>query len=277
MRRGLTFRSGGLLAALFCTLGSMSFASEEKTTTLEKMRTLVKEDPKAEMRPTPLEVEWIGDIEEDDGSVTRLRLEKGQIWNGQISLVREYRGHSYGWDRPVYFEKIPAEKEIEECGNLHELEKLFGKSSFGFCATGGLDGLIQSNAAWVCISPNDEGKLTYLRVHADTSIEEEQLGKGVPRVDSVSFTRGELRPANPDSREEKKTYPSAKDLFEAGEREKARKRERLPQPLRDLIAVREHPEDPNLAHLAKAIQAIQKRAEPGTIPAIGGRDAGETS
>lgn len=233
-----------------------------EATTLADMLAKVKGDQDVTWDTRPLSRDWIGDITNAEGKMERLRLEKGRITKGEISLLRTYpNGGFMQSDAPVYVTFIPADDKIRSCKTVAELKEILGPGQPSFDGWGGPDG-IHSSHSWVCFSPAGKDRLTYISVFADTLFHEEQQAKGVTQVNKLRIRRGELRPADPSNPKELDIYLSGAGLFAKEEAEKARERQRYPQPLRELILAKDHPEDSDLKHLSAAIQAIRNDPDP---------------
>ena len=240
---------------------AMSVARADSTNLIE-MLAAVQRNSKVSQELMPLDRDWIGDIKDEEGTVTKLRLEKGRIVAGEISLLRTYPSGSYlGSDAPVYLKMIPANQELHKCATLGELKKLLGTGQPSISGWGGF-GRLHSSHSWVCFSPVADQSLAYVSVFAHTSWTEDQRARDIVQIDRIQIQRGELRPANAHNDEERGLYLSGVDMFAAEERAKADSRRRYPEPLRGLIKIDEHPDDSNLAHLATAIQAIRDNPDP---------------
>lgn len=249
------------LVTLLPMLLAMSVARADSTNLME-MLSAVQRNSKVSQELLPLDRDWIGDIKDEKGTVTRLRLEKGRIVAGEISLLRTYPNGSYrGSDAPVYLEMIPANQELHKCTTLGELKKLLGTGQPSISGWGGF-GRLHSSHSWVCFSPVADQSLAYVSVFAHTSWTEDQRDREIVQIDRIQIQRGELRPANAHNDEERGLYLSGVDMFAAEERAKADSRRRYPEPLRGLIKIDEHPDDSNLDHLATAIQAIRDNPDP---------------
>lgn len=246
--------------ATLAILVTPSFAATE-TTSLAQLIAAIERDANVSKDILPLERDWIGDIKDDEGKVERIRLEKGRIIKGEITLLRTTPGGYVGRDAPVYIKSIPEDKELRGCATVEELKKLLGAGRPSFSGWGGPNG-IHSSHSWVCFSPIAENRLTYVNAFAHTSSNEEQRAKGIKQVNQLTIRRAVLRPADPGNPEESKLYLSGADLFAANEAAKATARQRYPQPLRDLIEVRERPNDSDLKHRSAAIQAIRDAPDP---------------
>lgn len=245
-------------------IGALLFrdAVADEATTLDEMLAKVQIDAGVSMEMRPLARDWIGDIEGEDGKIERMRLEKGWITSGEIALLRTYPNGNYlASEAPIYVKSIPMNEKLRTCATVAELQGQLGTGQPGFSGWGGPEEW-HSSHSWICFSPSAENRLTYINVFAHTSFNEEQKAKGITQVTELLIRRGEFRPADPGNAKERELYLAGADLFTAAEAEKARKRQRYPQPLRDLIAVHEHPDDPDLKHLAAAIQAIRETPNP---------------
>ncbi|MBK1791989.1 hypothetical protein [Persicirhabdus sediminis] len=237
-------------------------AVADESTTLSEMLDKVQANADTAMDTRSLARDWIGDIADEDGKIERMRLEKGRIMDGEIALLRTYPNGSYlGSDAPVYIKSIPTNKKIRICSTVAEIKELLGNGRPSFSGWGGPKG-IHSSHSWVCFSPSAENRLTYISVFAHTSFNEEQRAKGITQVNELVIRRGKFRPTNPTNQKEREVYLSGADMFAAEEAEKARKRQRYPQPLRDLILADEHPDDSDLKHLSATIQAIREAPHP---------------
>lgn len=237
-------------------------AVADETTTLSEMLAKVQTDADVSMRTRSLAHDWIGDIADEDGKIERVRLEKGRIMDGEVTLLRIYPNGSYlGSDAPVYTKSISTNEKLRKCSTVNELQKLLGTGQPGFSGWGGPEGM-HSSHSWVCFSPSAENRLTYISVFAPTSFNDEQRAKGVTQVNELFIRRGELRPADPSNEKERDIYLSGSDKFAAEEAEKAQQRQRYPQPLRGLILADEHPDDSDLKHLSAAIQKIRETPDP---------------
>jgi len=207
-------------------------AAAEETTTLVKMLAMVKKDADANVAMRPLFRDWIGDIKDGVGS-----------------------------DAPVYIKSVPINKRLRSCSTVAELQELLGTGQPSFSGWSDSKGM-HSSHSWVCFSPSGDDRLTYINVFVHTSFNEKQRAKGITKVNELIIQRGELLPANPDNLKERGIYLSGADKFAADEADKARQRQRYPQPLRSLILIDEHPDDPDLKHMSVAIQAIRKAPDP---------------
>ncbi|MBL9152731.1 MAG: hypothetical protein JNK37_09610 [Verrucomicrobiales bacterium] len=237
-------------------------AAADETTTLREMLAKVQADADVAMDTRSLAHDWIGDVTDEDGKIERMRLEKARIMEGEIVLLRTYPNGSYlGSDAPVYVKSIPTNEKLRSCSTVAEIQELLGTGQPGFSGWGGPKGM-HSSHSWVCFSPSAESRLTYISVFAHTLFNEEQRAEGITQVNTLRIWRGELRPADPSSQKEREIYLSGADKFAAEEAETSRKRQRYPQPLRDLILADEHPDDPDLKHLSAAIQTVRETPDP---------------
>lgn len=99
-------------------------------------------------------------------------------------------------------------------------------------------------------------------VRAYVSLTKERRSKDAVQISGIEIHRGELRLAESDSGEEKRLYLSGADVSAAKEKDKDIARQRFPQPLRDLLKVRQRRDDSNVNHLSGAIQEIRDAPDP---------------
>jgi len=251
---------GGFLAAA----GALQLPSAvaDEVTTLVEMLAKVRVDADVSMDTRPLARDWIGDITGEDGKIVRIRLEKGRIRKGEVALLRTYPNGQYlGSDAPLYVKSIPSNEKLRSCVTVADLQGLLGTGQQGFSGSQVPEG-IHGAHWWVCFSPSAVDRLTYISVFAHTFFKEGQGAQGITQVNELLIQRGELQPADPDNKSERDIYLSGADRFAIEEAEKEQKRQRYSQPLRDLILATEHPNDPDLKHLAAAIQAIRETPDP---------------
>jgi len=252
------------LTTFFGVVGAFLFptAFAEETTTISEMLAMVQGNAEVAMGTRSLARDWIGDVTDGDGKIERMRLEKGRIMDGEVTLLQTYPNGGYlGSDAPVYVKSIPANEKLRSCTTIAEIQKLLGTGQPGFSGWGGPKGM-HSSHLWVCFSPFAEDRLTYLSVFAHTSFSEAQRAEGITQVNELLIRRGLLRPADPSDQRERAIYLSGADKFAAKEAEKAQERQRYPQPLRDLIQADEHPNDSDLKILSAAIQTIRRAPDP---------------
>lgn len=232
----------------------------DPATSLEKMLLALEKNPSLKTQHQPLERDWIGDIRGEKGEITHLRLHRGQISGGQIRLFRIHQSRYISSDAPVYRKSIPSTQQIRKSKTVADLKKLFGEGMPSFSGWG--DGkYMRSSHSWVCFGRTLQNELTYINVFAHTYFDQNAKENKKVFLDKISIRSGKLRPADPDSIAEKKKYLSGKDLFEAEERKKEQRRQKFPQPLRDLVKIDEHPNDSDLLHLAKAIQQVRDKPD----------------
>ena len=235
-------------------------AQATETTTLPKLVATLDKNPKASTEILRLERDWIGDITDEDGAVTHLRLEKGQIFMGEVMLLRTAPNGSYcGGDAPVYVKVVPTDGELRSCGTVAAIKKLLGPGQPGIDGWG--DGKeMYGSHSWICCGLAAENRLNYISVFALTIFN--QRAKDPIRIRSLGISRGELRPAALNDPAEAKLYLSGAEMFAAGEKAKADSRQGYPQPLRDLVKVDEDPNDSDLKKLSAAVQKIRERPDP---------------
>ena len=238
-------------------------ASAQKTT-LKKLIALAAgedKDLKGSSKFERLESEWIGDVTGSDGQVTKLRLEYGKIMNGNVQLARMFNDRYLGSDAPIYIEKLPKGKELKKLKTVKELEVHFGQSR-GFSSGWGSDERMHYSVGWTFITREEPSRLRYLSVFALVSRAGKPKADAQVDIDELSFSEGILRPADPESKAEEIEYPSGEALFVAEEEKKKKEREKYPLPLRNLIEADEHPNDSDLAHYRRHLNAIRENPDP---------------
>jgi len=251
-----------LLVGFAVLMPQSCFGDGPQTTTLEAMLEMVKADAKASMEIRELERDWIGELTNEEGEVQHLRLEKGMIREGEITLLRIMPNRVFvGSDAPVRIASAPSIEQLKACDTVAKLKELLGRGMPGFDGWGGPEGM-HSSHSWVCFSPLPNQRLAYLKVFAHTSFNEEQRKLGITQVNEIKVISGVLRPENPGDPNEMATYLTGEALFQKEEAEKFKELERFPQPLRDLLTVDEHPMDPDLKHLSAAVQKIRDHPDP---------------
>lgn len=233
----------------------------EETTSLPKMQAKIADEPTATLKSTYLERDWIGDIRDGQGGITHLRLEKGSIRDGKIFLMRTSPEGGYvGTEAPEYLEKIPTNAKFEKIKTVDGLVRILGKGEPGFDGEPSDEGSY-SFYSWVVFGRESDSELIYLYVDASTFLPRGKSGNASELVKNLEISRGVLRPADPSSREESDKYLTGKKIYEMQERDNAAAREAYPQPLRNLIEVRDQPGS-DLGRLTTAINAIRSDPDP---------------
>jgi len=115
-----------------------------------------------------LKSDWVGDITDKNGKVTKLRLEYGILLNGKPCLARMFNNRFIQSDAPTYIEKLPKGEDLESLKTVKELEEHFGKSQ-GFTSGWGGNDRMHWTVAWTFVTPSEENRLRYLSVFARVS------------------------------------------------------------------------------------------------------------
>lgn len=241
-----------------CLVSAGSCAADEPTTTLTKLLDLQKTHknfPRAR-----LERDWIGDICDSQKNITRLRLEHGWVSDGDVQLLQMRGRYRASSEMPIYHAQLPQPESLKDIKALVQLVAILGKSK-AFTTVWGDDEREHWTVGWTYFTQESVSRLRYLSVFARVSSPTTRVENDATVVDSLSFYHGVLRPANPDSTQEKELYPPGEALFLAEEAEKKKNRQAYPLPLRELLEVADR-EGSHLGHYEKHINSIRRNPDP---------------
>jgi len=257
-------------------------AEEEKPAGIDLRELLKPGNPVEPFGATPLVPEWIGIVREAGEKPDYIRLnytgrdapkdgKKGRIW---VARLRSPDKSYSGGDRSNFYKTLPLAAEVKQATNLARLQHWFGPQQDW---TGGWGDTERSNwsEGWSCFTRLEDGNLRWLGVFALVSSKREDIkNPALVRIDSIQVCEGVFRPADPGSAEEKKLYKTAEELHAEDLAEKEAKRAELPQPLRDLVAAHESPDDHGMATYRAALVAIRKDPKPELFRQIAALDDG---
>lgn len=247
---------------LFGSVTSPQVQGDE--TTLEQLLESVTANSKKSIRSVgfkKLESDWVGDVVNDDGETSKLRLEFGGIVGGKIHLARMFNNRFVVSDAPVYIAKLPREKDLRSIKTLKDLESHLGKSQ-GFTSGWGNSDRMYSTVGWTFVTKASPNRLRYLSIFGQVSQAGGQKSESPVKIDELHVSEGVLQPADPSSEAEMQEYPTGEALFIAQENEKKEKRQKFPLPLRKLIEAAEHPDDSDLVHYRQHLNEIRNKPDP---------------
>jgi hypothetical protein len=258
------------LAAIlaFAYLGSGALAVE----TLNLLELIRQEDQSKPVERTRLSPEWVGTIRGDNEEDLHLRLthagrdtkQEGKETVGHIWAARMRENGSYtGSDYAEFRVKLPSAVELKVAKELPQLIALLGKQQ-GASIDGWDDGERRHwNQSWSCFTATGKDTLRWVAVTASISSKSQDKSPTPEqtRIDELKIREGALRPATPGLAPEEDLFKTADQLHEMAERAKEAERTRIPQPLRDLVAADEEPDDPDLKIFAAAISKVRRNPE----------------
>ncbi|MGC4014424.1 MAG: hypothetical protein QM755_07915 [Luteolibacter sp.] len=213
--------------------------------------------------------EWIGTIRDGEETL-HLRVDHagrlpsgkgnkpGRIWIGRVSS----RGEHVSNEQAEFNSSLPSTQEIKSAKALAQLRSWFGAQPNWSDAWG--DGTsIHSFERWGCFTQTSDGNLRWLQILAHTAYKREDGDReDLVQIEDISIAEGILRPADPNSKEEKELYLTADQIQEQEDKKRAAERAKKPEPLRSLIAAREAPHDNDLAAYRRALDKIRRNPDP---------------
>jgi hypothetical protein len=244
-------------------------AKDSKEIRSVDLRELLRRDVEiAPFEATQLSPEWVGTLQEEGRSAKDMRINRigavqGEGGGAIVWIARmEANGGYIVSERAEFRPTLPATSEIKKAGNLAELQGLLGHHRPGL--GGEQDGeLLRSTAAWTCFTSSEDGNLRWIGVFAHISGREADWSKSeLVKINKLSVTEGALRPADATSEEDRKRYLSIDEIRNREEMERAAAREKIPEPLRSLVAAKEAPEDSSLDIYGAALARIRQNPDP---------------
>jgi len=226
-------------------------------------------------KPHPVSPEWVGTVKtvaaRDPRNVFTKEapnhLRVTHAWtdrNNHLAIGRvSPEGGYVGSDVAVYYASLPTSQEVVNARNLATLHQWFGPPPPGAF----IDGVINGNQGnwaenWICFTATKDGRLRWLAVFAMVSGPMGPGKEAVVGVDEIKVSEGILRVADPTSVEEKKQFKTADMLFAEREDERAKERDKLPEPLRSLVAANQKRGDSDLAAFKEALNEIRRHPDP---------------
>jgi hypothetical protein len=172
------------------------------------------------------------------------------------------RGESYlGSEAPGYLEQMPKPDDVRKITSLTELNSLFGDPE-PVIDGWEEDGRVCWSPTWTRFTRETAGRLIYLQVSASVSRTAGEKHGAPARVDRIALSKGVLRPADPNSTIELEEYPTGEALFLAEQEALKQERAKLPEPLRELVAVRDRPDDSDLVHWRVYLNGVRAAPDP---------------
>lgn len=239
--------------------------------TLDLLEFIRRQDTATPVEATRLSPEWVGTIrggdEEDHLRLTYAGRDAkreapeaaGGVW---VARMRE-NGSYLGSDRAEFHDKLPTAEELHAVKSLPRLIALLGKRG-GL----GIDGWDDAEGyhwieTWICFTTTGKDTLRWVAVSASVSSksQDKQVKPEQTHIDELKVREGTLRPATPGLAAEEELFKSADQLHEMEERAKEEARAGIPQPLRELVAADEEPDDPDLKIFAAAINKVRKNPD----------------
>lgn len=240
---------------------------------LDLLKIIRQEDQSKPIETGRLSPEWVGTVRGGDEEDLNLRLthagrevkKEGKETKVTLWAARMRENGSYvGSDYAVFHAKLPTKEELRSAKRLSQLISLLGKEE-NLIIDGWEDKERRNwNEWWICFTTDDKGKnLRWLAVSASVSakLENKKPTPELTRVDEITIREGILHPATPGLAPEEDLFKNADQLHEMEERAKQAERAKIPQPLRDLVAADEEPDDSDLKIFAAAISKVRKNPE----------------
>ncbi len=250
-------------------------AAETPPGTLNLLELVRQKDQAKPIERTRLAPEWVGTIRGGDEENLHLRLThigrntKGEgkeatsiIW---AARMRE-NGSFVGCDYAEFRSKLPTTEELKAAKKLSRLFELLGPRQDAFQAIADGWGFRERYhwiEDWNYFTTGDKGTLRWLVVCASVSAKGDGRSRpALAQIDELKIREGILRPAIPGFAPEEDLFKNADQLHEIEERAQQAKRAKIPQPLRDLVAADEAPDDSDLKIFAAAISKVRKNPDP---------------
>jgi hypothetical protein len=258
-----------------------SAPAQEKAATTDLRELLQPGNVVEPFRTTRLSPEWIGIIRTRNEEPFYLRLShvarqapdengtKGRIWVARMSEA----GRSSFREHAKFYKTLPSAAEVQTNGSSTALRKWFGRSH-GWVSAHGDGDRYRWTEDWVCFTRVDDSRLRWLEVTAWLSAAQTEKGHSDwTSVDKVEVSEGILRPADPTSQEERRLYKTADEIQAIEETAKEAKRVKIPQPLRDLVAAHEAPNDSDRKIYTAALAKIRRQPDAELFRQIASYDA----
>lgn len=243
-----------LTALLICCIPK----GHGQQTSLKELMELCKKGPMASSELLPLRRDWIGDVKRGK-EVMKLRLTHAGAIDGEIRLYRMQRNTVLAREMPLLVKSLPSIDDVNACETVKQLEVFFGKSKAHTSSWGSFDNRMHWTVAWTFFTRKSDQQLRYMSVFGQVSRANDQQQVD---VDSIRVAHGYLRPADPNSADELKEYPTGETLYLEEESRKEIARRRYPSPLRELIEADEHPNDPDLKVYTEYLTRIRQHPDP---------------
>ena len=168
---------------------------------------------------------------------------------------------------PALRNNLPTIEDVAKATKFVDLTRLCGPPHGG-TDVWGLSGTSHWTEEWTAFAPAGKDRLRYLNVFAHVSApaakgdQASRLDRTNAVVDILVGREGFFRPADPKSADERKRFLTADELFTRAQAERAKEREKYPQPLRALIEADETPDDDDQAAYVTAINQVRAKPEP---------------
>jgi hypothetical protein len=228
---------------------------------LRDPRGVYKADAPEDLRLTHLVVQ------EDDHGGTRLAI-------ARMRSVPDAILTSVGRDAPSFARNLPPSETLATATNLGGFLRLLGDPDGGSSGGWGGFGTVHWTQEWTRVAQSSTNQLRYVNVVAHLSAPAVPASSGAQAartnavVDILVVREGLLRPADAKSVAELKKFPTADDIFNRAQAERATEREKYPQPLRALIEAKEKPDDPDAEAFVEAINRLRDAPDPKLIRQI---------
>jgi hypothetical protein len=165
-------------------------------------------------------------------------------------------------------EELPSVNALGQMTNLYEMEGIFGSQQTGIDAWGD-GGRTHWVQGWTFFTRTGQGQLRYLDIFAHVSAPTPDKKGKLPKqaqtnatMDILVIREGIFHPADPSSAEERQRFLTGDEIFAHEQAERAKEREKYPQPLRALIEAKEKPDDSEMAAYLAAINQIRANPNP---------------
>ena len=269
-----------LMLTIICSARSSGAGADPSATSLPKtnLLTFLGALDKGQLQVGTkfvLEPEWVGTVQRvylyDEQHVSRdpspwpIRFSHLVVHDGRGGRIIRGRmtdrgtlGSYLGSEGPLFTNALPPAQTVSEAKDLGDLQKLLGAQD-GFSDGWGDGRRLHWTESWVRFTRDGSERLRYLYVFAMAS--GEKSGERA-HIDLLDVREGFFRPADPASAEERLQFKTGAELFTGWNADRARAREKYPQPLRALVAARETPDDSDLIAYKRALNEIRKNPSP---------------
>ena len=155
-------------------------------------------------------------------------------------------------EAPIFRRNLPSTQEIAAM-TASDLKRAFG-NQHGFSDAHGAGDRLAWTEMWTWFAFESPREIRFLHVFAHLR---GNPGKGDPETNILLIREGLFHPADPASDEQRKKFKTAEEIEAIEEAKRQSELAKFPEPLRNMLDVRDRPNDPELAAYKKAISAVR--------------------